>query len=103
MPSRQCSIGCAVLAEMNSPLPVAEERIKEIGQMIGREFRSQEVILFGSYARGDQTADSDIDLLVIFPTKVNKAAEAVRIRHAIGSINTGIDVVVSSALEVAEW
>ncbi len=50
-----------------------------------------------------QTADSDIDLLVVFPHAVDKAAEAVRIRRAIGRINTGADIVVSSAQEVAEW
>lgn len=84
-------------------LPVTEERILEIGRKIGREFRPQEVVLFGSYARGDQTADSDIDLLVVFPHSVDKATEAVRIRRAIGRIVTGVDVVVSSAQEVAEW
>ena len=91
-----------MLTEINTLL-VAEERIREIAQMIGREFRPRGIILFGSYARGDQTADSDIDLLVIFPQEVDKAAEAVKIRRAIGRINTGVDVVVSSTQEVAEW
>lgn len=84
-------------------VPVTEERILEIGRKIGQEFCPQEVILFGSYARGDQTADSDIDLLVVFPHGVDKAAEAMRIRRAIGRINTGVDVVVSAVAEVAEW
>jgi len=84
-------------------LPVTQARILEIGRKIGREFAPQEVILFGSYARGDQTADSDIDLLIVFPHGVDKAAEAIRIRRAIGRINTGVDIVVSSAQEVAEW
>ena len=92
----------AVLTETDA-LPVTEARILEIGRKIGREFAPQEVILFGSYARGDQTADSDIDLLVVFPHGVDKAVEAIRIRRAIGRINTGVDIVVSSAQEVAEW
>lgn len=92
----------AVLTETDV-LPVTEARILEIGRKIGQQFRPQEVILFGSYARGDQTADSDIDLLVVFPHGVDKAAEAIRIRRAIGRINTGVDIVVSSAQEVAEW
>lgn len=91
-----------MLAEMNS-LPVAEARIREIAQKIGQEFRPRGIILFGSYARGEQTADSDIDLLVIFAQAMDKASEAVRIRRAIGRINTGVDVVVSSAQEVSEW
>ena len=92
----------AVLTETDV-LPVTQARILEIGRKIGREFAPQEVILFGSYARGDQTADSDIDLLVVFPHGVDKAAEAIRIRRAIGRINTGVDIVVSSAQEIAEW
>jgi predicted nucleotidyltransferase len=89
-------------AEANA-LPVAEERIGEIAKRIGREFHPLRIILFGSYARGEQTADSDLDLLVVFPGPVDKAVEAVKIRRAIGRINTGVDVVVSSAQEVAEW
>jgi len=92
-----------VLPTATEPLPVAETRILEIGRTIGRQFGPQEVILFGSYARGDQTADSDIDLLVVFRNGVDKAAEAIRIRRAIGRINTGVDIVVSSAQEMAEW
>lgn len=91
-----------MLAEMNA-LPVAQEQIREIAERIGREFRPRGIILFGSYATGEQTADSDIDLLVIFPQAVDKAAEAVKIRRVIGRINTGVDVVVSSTQEVAEW
>ncbi|MBN2377849.1 MAG: nucleotidyltransferase domain-containing protein [Sedimentisphaerales bacterium] len=40
-------------------------RIKEFGQQIGREFGAQQIILFGSYAQGLATTDSDVDLLVI--------------------------------------
>lgn len=91
------------LPTATEPLPVTETRILEIGRKIGQQFRPQEVILFGSYARGDQTVDSDIDLLVIFLNGVDKATEAIRIRRAIGRINTGVDIVVSSTQEMAEW
>ena len=37
------------------------------------EFAPQRVILFGSHARGDATPDSDVDLLVIMPTKKSDA------------------------------
>lgn len=45
------------------------ERIKAISERLKKEYSAQRVILFGSYARGDQTADSDIDLFIIAPTK----------------------------------
>ncbi len=40
-------------------------QIRKYARTIGREFRPQRVILFGSYARGQATDDSDVDLLVI--------------------------------------
>ena len=41
-----------------------------IGEMTARivqEFQPERIILFGSYAYGTPTADSDVDLLVILP------------------------------------
>jgi len=46
---------------------VGMTRIEEFGRRIGREFGAEKVILFGSYARGMPTSDSDVDLLVIGP------------------------------------
>jgi len=44
---------------------VAMNQIEEFGRRIGREFGAEKVILFGSYAIGAPSADSDVDLLVI--------------------------------------
>jgi predicted nucleotidyltransferase len=41
----------------------------------------QRVILFGSYARGTATEDSDVDLLVVFYTKVDRRERQVEIRR----------------------
>ena len=41
--------------------------IEEVGRRIGREFRPDRVLLFGSYADGTATDDSDVDLLVVLP------------------------------------
>lgn len=54
------------------------EQIREVAQRIGKEFSPQRIILFGSYAYGNPTPDSDVDLLVITPFEghwVNKAVE----------------------------
>ena len=51
-------------------MPDASERT-ELLQEIARRIRAmttpERIILFGSYARGDAGADSDLDLLVIVP------------------------------------
>ena len=48
---------------------VREAEIREFVDKVVAEFAPQRVILFGSHARGDATPDSDVDLLVIMPTK----------------------------------
>jgi signal-transduction protein with cAMP-binding, CBS, and nucleotidyltransferase domain len=41
------------------------EQIQAVADKIGRAFNPNRIILFGSYARGEQTANSDVDLLVV--------------------------------------
>lgn len=45
------------------------ERLKAISERLKKEYKAKQVILFGSYAKGEATEDSDIDLLVIAPTQ----------------------------------
>ena len=44
---------------------VAMNQIKRFGEQIGKEFKAEKVILFGSYAQGTAKEDSDVDLLVV--------------------------------------
>ncbi len=46
---------------------VSLDDIREVGRRIGQAFGPQRVVLFGSYAEGSATEDSDVDLLVILP------------------------------------
>jgi len=59
---------------------VALNKIKEFGRQIGEQFGAERVILFGSYAQGTVTADSDVDLLVIGPFKGRNVDKSVEIR-----------------------
>ncbi|MBU4310343.1 nucleotidyltransferase domain-containing protein [bacterium] len=45
------------------------DRIKAIGKRLKDEYHAERVILFGSYAKGEATKDSDVNILVITPTK----------------------------------
>jgi predicted nucleotidyltransferase len=47
-----------------------------------RQFRPSVVILFGSYAYGTPTKDSDVDLLIVMPHRGSSAEAATRIRLA---------------------
>lgn len=46
-------------------LPATLEGIRSVIQQIVYQFHPQKVILFGSYAYGQPTEDSDVDLLVL--------------------------------------
>lgn len=61
------------------------------------------VILFGSRALGTETADSDLDLLVIESRVSSKVKEMARLRQEIGNIGLPVDILVCSEEEVADW
>jgi uncharacterized protein len=46
---------------------VYEQTIQELCNRIVQEFKPERIILFGSYAYGNPTPDSDVDLLVVLP------------------------------------
>lgn len=58
---------------------VKMDQIVELGKRLGREFKAEKVILFGSYAAGHPSPDSDIDLLVIMNFKGPSAWKALEI------------------------
>ncbi len=41
--------------------------IRDVCRRIAEEFKPEKIILFGSYAYGKPTPDSDVDLLVVMP------------------------------------
>jgi uncharacterized protein len=59
---------------------VAMKEIEQFGRRIGEEFGAERVILFGSYARGNATPDSDVDLLVIGSFEGRSVDKSVAIR-----------------------
>lgn len=59
---------------------VTMAQIKELVRRIGRDFGAERVILFGSYARGAVTDDSDVDLLVIVSFEGRSVDKSVEIR-----------------------
>jgi predicted nucleotidyltransferase len=48
---------------------ITEEKIKELGEKIAREFKPEKIILFGSFAWGTPGPDSDVDLFIVKDTE----------------------------------
>ncbi len=58
-------------------------KIKDLCRQIVENFQPEKVILFGSYAYGKPTEDSDVDLLVIMPFEGRGVEQAIKIRKKI--------------------
>ena len=68
---------------------------------IVRDFRPEQVILFGSHGRGDAGPDSDVDLLVVMPVKGPKHRAQVQIRVALREYSVPKDVIVTTPEDFA--
>ena len=53
--------------------------IKKYADRLAEKFRPKRIILFGSYAGGKPTENSDVDLLVIMPFKGRAVKQAIKI------------------------
>jgi len=82
---------------------MAEETIRQAVDRLAADPLTQRIILFGSQARGDADAGSDIDLLVIESEVPNRGAEMVRLRRLLRPLPAAFDVLVYSQEEVARW
>ena len=78
---------------------VRQQNIKEFVKKVVAQFHPQRVILFGSYAYGKPTADSDVDLLVVMPHKGHPAVQASEIRKHVRA-GFPMDLVVRSPKEI---
>ncbi|MEW5829722.1 MAG: nucleotidyltransferase domain-containing protein [Chloroflexota bacterium] len=58
---------------------VTQKAISEFARQIARQFSPHKIILFGSYAYGKPTPDSDVDVLVILPFKGRNPEKATEI------------------------
>lgn len=55
-------------------------QIKQYCRVLAREFQPHKIILFGSYATGSATPESDVDLVVVLPFHGNPTQKIVEIR-----------------------
>ena len=81
--------------------PVDEATLQGIVQKIVEAFHPLRIILFGSRARGDYGADSDVDLFVEMETQDPPAERRVKVRRLFRPSPCGMDTLVYTPAEVA--
>jgi predicted nucleotidyltransferase len=79
-----------------------EEQIRRMVRRIAVEFDPDQIILFGSHARGEAGPDSDVDLLVVMPVKGSKRNKQLEIRAAVRDVHVPKDIIVSRTEEF-QW
>ena len=88
-----------------APLTIRDDRIRAAWptaiQSIVSAHQPERIILFGSQARGDAGPDSDVDLLVVFTTVVDRRERRAQILRLLGSMPFAKDVLVATAANVA--
>ena len=80
--------------------PIAQS-IEEMVRCLVERFDPEQIILFGSHARGTAGPDSDVDLLVILPVLGSKRARQIEMRVALHDIRVPKDIIVVTPEEVA--
>lgn len=82
---------------------IPQETIEAVISAVAEKFDPQRIILFGSYASGNPTPDSDLDLLVIKETDLPHYKRAVPLRLLFQPAPCSIDFLVFTPQEVAKW
>lgn len=76
--------------------------IGEMVRQIVKRFEPEQIILFGSHARGTAGPDSDVDFLVVMPVVGSRRDKAVEIGVALRGFRLPKDVIVTTP-EAFAW
>jgi predicted nucleotidyltransferase len=79
--------------------PVAETLPGAIERIVS-ELKPEKIILFGSYAYGNPTPDSDVDLLIIMKTKAREIDRYVAVSNLLYPRQFPVDILVKTPKEM---
>jgi len=80
---------------------IKRSQIRAFSKAIAREFNPRKIVLFGSYAYGKPTEDSDVDVLVIMPFNRKLGRKSLEIRQRIPA-DFPLDLIVRTPEFIAE-
>jgi predicted nucleotidyltransferase len=76
------------------PRQVTPRLIHSMVRRLVRQFDPEQIILFGSHARGTGGPDSDVDFLVVMPVKGSKREKMLEMQLALDDILVAKDIIV---------
>ena len=78
---------------------VGAEEIQEMVDRIVERFRPERIILFGSYASGKATEDSDVDLLIVAETDLPPDERFPAVRRVLNDYPVAFDIIIKTPQE----
>src|SRR5512138_167799 len=97
---------------MKPAIPLIQTKVRPVGfppvaetlpgaiERIASELKPEKIILFGSYAYGNPTPDSDVDLLVIMKTKAKEIDRYVAVSNLLYPRQFPVDILVKTPREI---
>lgn len=82
---------------------IAPETIEGVVRSIAENFSPEKIILFGSYASGNPTPDSDLDLLVVMESDQPRYRRPVPLHLLFKPTPCAMDFLVYTSEELSRW
>ena len=82
--------------------PITSAKIRRAARKIADAVRPEKIILFGSFAYGNPTLDSDVDLLVIMESTLRPHARVVQISEILSPRPFPVDIIARTPAEIEE-
>jgi len=76
-------------------------QVEDVVRRIVAGFSPDRIVVFGPHARGEQTRESDLDLLVVMPVTGSRRQQAAVIELVLAAVDMPTDVIVATPDEVA--
>src|SRR4030067_2788790 len=97
-----CAERSAVAVAPTGFRPVTRAALRKVGNKVGELPGVEKLILFGSYARGNPTPDSDVDLLVIWDTRRSRTQRSLAVSKLFPYRQFPMDIVVRTPRQIKE-
>jgi uncharacterized protein len=92
----------SALSEVTMKKKTTTQQIDLMVKRLVERFDPDQIVLFGSHARGTASPDSDVDLLVVMPVSGSKRAKQIEMRVALHDIEVPKDIILATPEEVAQ-
>lgn len=82
---------------------ISQEKINEVVGRIVKNINPEKIILFGSYAYGNPSEDSDLDILIVKEMKIPRYKRTREVKKHLRGMKIPIDVIVYTKKEIKKW